>query len=267
MTVKKTIRNLAIGPAVAGLILTLGLWPVNAQAPGLPTLEKLVGEWSRLRTAIADEERAWNRQEKQWRDEIALLEKEKATLDKNIQDAQKAARDAEAERVEDLRDKEKFERMFEGLLPLLDRAEAELAKWPARLPPALRESLTAAFKRLPADEKQREALSDGARLQTVVALYAELDKLQHAWHPVKEVLPLPDGSRKEMDVLYLGLARAFAVSPDNDYAAVGVPGPEGWTWDARPRLAPAVRRAVEVVLREHPAELVVLPLQVKDALE
>ncbi|MEM7391901.1 MAG: DUF3450 family protein [Verrucomicrobiota bacterium] len=251
----------------AGLLLVFGLSVASAQDGGLITLEKLVEEWSRLRTEFANEERDWKAREKQWRDEMALLEKEKAQLEAEIEAAKSVARDVEAERVDELRDKERFEQMFAGLPSRLEQAETRLAQWPERLPPGLGASLDDAFKRLPADANQRAALSDGARFRIVIALYSELDKLQHTFHAVKEVLPLPDGSRRELDVLYLGLARAFAVSPDDAYAAVGEPGPDGWTWRSRPDLAPAVRRAVAVFRREQTPELIALPLQVKDVVE
>ena len=84
---------------------------------------------------------------------------------------------------------------------------------------------------------------------------------------VKEILALPDGSRKEMDVFYLGLARAFSVSLDNGYAAVGKPTAEGWVWEAHPEIADQARRAVAMYRGEYPAEMVNLPFQVLEVAE
>ena len=247
-----------------GLGFVLLIPSLNAQetADTLPALEDLVGKWSHLRIAIADEQRVMAEQEKQWRAEIALLRQENAALEREIESARRMEQSVEVARAEDLRDQERLNRMFEEMPPLLTQAELALQAWPARLPPPLRESLDAAFQRLPTDDERRRARSDGARLQAIVALYSEIEKLQQGVHMVKEILALPDGSCKEMDVFYLGLARAFAVSLDNGYAAVGRPTSAGWVWEAHPEIADQVRRAVAMSRREYRAEMVNLPFQV-----
>ena len=110
-------------------------------------------------------------------------------------------------------------------------------------------------------------LTGAARLQRIVALYTEIEKLQHDIHVVKEVLAMPDGSRKEVDVCYLGLARAFAVSPDNAWAGVGVPSSRGWHWETRTAIADRVRLAISIFSREKIAALVELPLAIHEVKE
>ncbi|MEM7393145.1 MAG: DUF3450 family protein [Verrucomicrobiota bacterium] len=256
------IRNPGFRCAVAGLFLTLFMIPVLPHESTLPRLEEMVGEWSDLRTAIADEERAWKRQERQWNEEIAQLEQEKARLDEEMQRSRTNVRNQEEKHVQALRDRDRFHQMAQGLSALLEQAEADLTTWQARLPPGMSAPLKSTFQRLPTNKTSRATMSNETRLQTVLGLYAELDKLQHTWHVLKEVLSLPDGSRKEMDTLYIGLARAFAVSPHNASALVGVPGPTGWVWRERLELAPAIRSTVDILRGERPAELVDLPLQI-----
>ena len=236
----------------------------GAETNSLPALEGLVREWTRLRVEIAEEERGWAEKETQWRAEIDLLGRETAALTKEIDHASQIGASLQQERLEGLREKERLAGMLDALPPLLDRAETALRAWPDRLPPPLREPLDPAFQRLPKDRAEADRMSTGARLQLIVALYSEIEKLQHDFHPVKEILALPDGSRKEMDVLYLGLARAFAVSRDGAWAAIGAPVAHGWTWEVRPRIADNVRRAIDVCRREHTAEIVALPLAVTE---
>lgn len=235
--------------------------------PSLSALESLVGEWSQLRVAIADEQRVWREQETQWRSEIALLKQEQSSLRAEIESATAVETSFEAERSDVAFDRERLALVLDGLSPLLARAERDLRAWPARLPPPLREPLAPAFQRLPENEDDAASYSHGARLQTIVALYSEIEKLQQGLHTVKEVLALPDGSRREMDVFYVGLARGFAVSGDTAWAGIGTPSHSGWTWDARPEIAAEVRRAVAVSHREQPAELVDLPLRVLEVTE
>jgi hypothetical protein len=63
-------------------------------------------------------------------------------------------------------------------------------------------------------------------------------------------------------VLYVGLAIAYAVSPDNRLAAIGRPGSNGWSWTWEPGLAQSVRRLHEVYRRERTAAFVTVPVAV-----
>ena len=253
--------------ALTALLLAGAATTLNAQGDSLATLEALVAEWSRLRVAIADEQRSWDEQERQWHAEIVLLNKEIEALQEEIGKATSAQESIEADRLKALRDQERLSQMLDGLPVLLERAESALRAWPDQLPPPLRESLESLFLRLMQDSGESKPLGDAARLQRVVALYTEIEKLQHDIHVVKEILTMPDGSRKEVDVCYLGLARAFAVSADNAWSGVGVPTGQGWHWETRKDIADRVRLAISIYNREKIATLVDLPLAVREVKE
>ena len=99
------------------------------------------------------------------------------------------------------------------------------------------------------------------RLQLVIALYTQIENLQHNIHVTKDVLPTDAGTKKEVDVLYLGLSRGFAVSRDNKWAAVGIPDVNGWQWAPDNTIAKQVEEAVAIFNRKQTAELVSLPMQ------
>jgi len=260
------------GCRALGACLVLGIiaaWAtsVRAEPPArhveaLSTLEALVQQWSRLRLALADEQRAWDAQKDHWQSEIDLLKKEKAALQAEIESASADLASVEVDRVEALREKERLSQILDGMPPLVERAEASLREWPSRLPPPLRESLEGAFRPLMQEPGATPVGSAPARLQRVVALYTELEQLQRNIHVVKEVLAMPDGSRREVDVCYVGLARAFAVTADDRWAGIGTPDADGWQWTSRAEIADAVRLAVSIHNRERTAALVELPLAI-----
>jgi len=237
------------------------------QSDTLTTLESLVAEWSQLRLNFTDEERSWEERKTQLHAEIALLNKEKAALEKEIHQATLAKQSFKADRLKALKSKERLSILLDGLPILTESAEASLRAWPNRLPSPLREPLDSAFRPLMGDSAEGKSLTDAARLQRVVALYTEIEKLQHDIHVVKEVLTMADGSRKEADVCYVGLARAFAVSPDNDWAAIGMPSAQGWRWEQRQEIADHVREAISIFNREQTATLVELPLGAQEVSE
>jgi hypothetical protein len=250
----------------AALLLVLNARPVPAEeASGarddLATLDGLVGRWMALRTTIAEEKSEWEARRTQWEEEIALLEREAATLKKEIGEGDTFTSSVEKERAETLERKEQMQAELDDLQGVLDRAESDLRRWLARIPPGLMAPLTAGFDALPATQKEAEKLLLTKRAQTVAALYAQIETLQNRFHVVRETLDV-EGSRRQVDVLYVGLARAFAVSPADDWASVGTPSDTAWTWKPSPQDAPVIRRAIDVLNRQATAQLVALPMQV-----
>jgi hypothetical protein len=65
---------------------------------------------------------------------------------------------------------------------------------------------------------------------------------------------------REVEVLYLGLARAFYVG--NGTAGIGVPGVAGWSWSERAELSGQLERALEMLDQKRQPGVVKLPMQV-----
>jgi hypothetical protein len=253
--------------AAPALALVLGLARgAPAAEPARPTvssLERRVTEWGELRARIAAERRDWAERKEHGLAETRLLEAERAACRREIAEWEAASTEARKTEAAVLEKKENLERALEAVKPALDRAEAALRRWQARLPPSLAEPLRGAFADLPDTSERAAALGVVPRLQAVLALYAELESLQNAVHVRREVLTWDGAGRREMDVLYLGLAAGYAVAADGAAVALGQPGEGGWTWRAAPPaavVADAVRRAIAIHRREAPAALAPLPL-------
>lgn len=226
------------------------------------TLESLVTEWVRLRSQIATEARDWQEKKLHWMEEIRLLEAEKAELEKELAAADARVTSAEEKRADLIDSKQQKDGALTALEPVLDRAEAELRQWKARIPPSLRLALDPLFAQLSATPQPTASHDVSRRLQLVIALYTQIESLQHGIHVSREMLPIGNSGRREVDVLYTGLARGFAVSADDSEAAVGIPVEDGWRWQTRPALAPQIRKAIAVFNRETTAQFVALPLGV-----
>jgi len=253
-------------PRTALLVCALvAALPICAEEATVGELEGLVQQWVNLRRQLAAEKRDGSEQRRRLEDEIRLLSEEKAALEAEISETDATASELEQGRVVLLAREETMRRVLDDLLPLVERAEADLRKWRTRVPPSLGEGLRQALDKLPAPDARTGRTSLTRRLQVVVAAYTEIENIQAGVHAVREVLSLPGRKARELDVLYLGLARGFAVGPDDTWAAVGAPGPDGWTWSLRPGLAPQVRTAVTVFNRRSPASFVTLPLKVRDS--
>lgn len=254
----KNIRFCIMALVVAGwLAATQG--PALGDEVKLGDLNGLVGQWMSLRTALADESREWTARESQWQEEIALLEQEAGTLQKELDETREFSSSVEKTRSVVLARQEQGKKELKELQEVLARAEADLRKWKKQLPSGLRENLAAGFRLLPAGRDEAENLPLTKRAQTIVVLYTQIESLLNEFHGVSETLEL-DGVRRQVNVLYMGLAVGMAVSPTGDWAAVGIPGESGWGWTPVLDQAEAYARAMDIFNRQETAQLVELSM-------
>ncbi|MDE0838651.1 MAG: DUF3450 family protein [Kiritimatiellae bacterium] len=229
----------------------------------LGQLEALVGQWTKLQLSISEEERSWASKEAQWNSEIDLLKREKEKLELAAAEDTAILDDQSSQGIQRIVERDRLRASIDALGPILERAESDLRPWPDRLPPLLRAPFIEIIRNIPTTASQRDSRSKVQRLQTVFSAYEEIERLQNAIHVGVEMVAMQDGSRREMDVCYIGLARGFAVSADQSFAAVADVSDTGWHWEAAPQWAPSIRRAIDVIHGRHSAEWVTLPFQVK----
>ena len=243
---------------VAACILSPSPLSRAADKASVAGLESLTAQWVALQMETAGEQRDWNEQRDQLTREIALLEAEAD----HLADAMSAMRRESAvitdQRVNLIAEQRALRHAATEMVPLLTEAEEALRSMAARVPPALRQALNDGGRLLPGVAADR--LSVGQRLQQVAGTLESFGTLTRSIHTVREVLNDTSGQRREMDVIYLGLTRGYAVAPDNRWAAVGRPGPSGWQWSHAPDLAATIRHAIDIAQENHAAELVLLPL-------
>ena len=247
-----------------GLLLA-GWLPLAAAAesPGPRELEALVGRWVDLRAQADSEQRGWASQSAQWRQEMALLETEQARLNQQL-----AALEQTGESQQELRANlmERRETLTSALLQVdahLTRLQPGLAALLPLVPePLMTEDLKTAL--LPGEETAVPpaggAPAAARRIQQLLGALKELELLHNGVHTVKALIALPGEPRRQMDVVYIGLARGFAVTADGGTAAAGTPAADGWHWRPVPALASDIRLLIRIASREVPPALVSFPI-------
>jgi hypothetical protein len=224
----------------------------------LSALEGLVGEWIDLRSQLTSERQTWERHAEQWEREIELLREEERLLDRHLEEARKFEADKQSRAADQLARKEMLKKSLVEVVHAVDRTAAELVEFLPCVPVSLRSAdLEHALRELTTPDRATPTVR---RLQLVLGALHEVEALQNQNHATRELLALEDGGRREMDVLYLGLARAFAVSADNSLAAIGIPSGTRWSWSIQPGIGPAVRQLLRVHQEETPPALVTLPI-------
>jgi hypothetical protein len=124
----------------------------------------------------------------------------------------------------------------------------------ARLPDPLRKDCETEIASLrvwnPADEP-REAL------QSILSVLAKAQQFDRRLTRSTEIR---DG--REVDVLYLGLARAF-YADRKEGAGIGQPGADGWTWTVKPEIRGELLSAFDMLDKKRPPAMVRLPLAIQ----
>jgi uncharacterized protein DUF3450 len=252
------------------IIVFLGLlcWaPMSSMAnevvASTETLEDLVSQWVELKRQIALEKESWQGDLLQLQNERALLQQEKRQLQKELKQASESRISKNAQRMEMLEKKEKYQTALAGCQPMLRKAENALQHWQKRLPLPLLDPLVKHFRKL----KNTSEKSISQRLQVILALYAQIESYQYSVNVGKQVIEIDENRRLEFDVLYLGLAQGYCVSQDGKYAGIGTLEMSGWVWQWRPELAARIKKCLDLHAREKIAEFVPLPVRLKkDAL-
>jgi hypothetical protein len=179
------------------------------------------------------------------REDIRLLTRERDALRDARATRAAAQAQASVERDDLLREQQALRDAAAGIARILDLAERDVLGWRDRLPPSLARAFDDAFPGLTARVPPGAGDADlGRRAEQVIAALATLEDAQSALHVAREVLAIGDDPAREYEVLYLGLARGFALRADGRAAAVGDPGPDGWRWTPRPELTRLVGEAL-----------------------
>lgn len=246
-------------PLAAGLLfLSVSAGAAPSGSP-VRTLDGLVGHWVDLRGQVAEEQRVWDAQSAQWRQEMDLLRLEQDSLATALARLE-AAGETQQERSADLLERrERLRVAIAGVDGVLQRLQPAVATLAAPVPASLMTpDLAAALQSEAADTEDQTGVS--ARLQRTLGALTAIETLQAGIHVTRAMIALPDAPRREMDVLFLGLACGYAVTTDDSLAAAGRPTPEGWHWEPLPNEAAAVRRLMQVANQDIAPALVTFPV-------
>jgi uncharacterized protein (DUF1778 family) len=241
--------------------VALAALPALAAESDLPRLERAVGETVSLRQAAHEAEVAWAEQRPAVEARLALLQQQRTLADEQLRAARQSAATALASRQRLEADVAQSGDALLALAAPLRQAEERLRRLAPRLPEPLSRSLAERLKALPPAPAEITVETLAERLKLVFGLLAEIDQFAHGVVLTRQTLAASSGVVREMDVLYLGLGAAFAVSSTGDLAAVGIPGENGWQWRWEPALAPDLSAAVAIYRKDRPAAFVNLPLE------
>ena len=241
---RRSVRRVWVG--------LLAALPLCAALAAQDPVQELLSEVERLdtlRETLQRERAEWEIQKESMTHGMDLLQREKALLEQRIAAWTETAdvQDEEALRLEQRR--AEHARALQEAGRRLDDVHASLQSARCLFPDLFEaEGATA-----PAD-----------RLRTLFGAATGLQRQLQSVVFEQQLMDLPDGSRRQMDVLKLGHSQAYAVALDNTTAAHGVWSGERWEWRWDPAWAREIRHAIRVYQGEGAPRWVLLPVSMPE---
>ena len=218
-------------------------------------------QWMQTRKAINQTIRDWAEQRQSLELTAELLNKEIGVLDGQIKQATEAAAGSKAKRAELESKLKSRNELLDYAAKRLGAVESKVAGLADMFPPVLGENVEALLRKFPkADVPSQIPVSQ--RLQNLLSVFNEIETFNAKFTVTPEMHGL-NGTQVRVQVLYLGLAQAFYVSPSGRLAGVGRPGPDGWVWTPNNQIAREVSRAIRVFRDETAPAVVNLPVELK----
>ncbi len=235
----------------------MGLVLLNGSAFGsdLQSDRNVLKEWIGVQKTLRSTRAAWKEEKTALERHRSLLKEELALLERQLEAAEQGVEKGEGETERLAERLAGVEESRKGMLQDLERLEARLKSLFPKLPKVLQAKLE------PLIAKSENA-DPGHRFQYLVGALNEVDKFQSQLSLVPEMILL-DGRETQVNVLYLGLAQAYYVDRQGIRAGRGLPGDDGWKWEATDGLAPAIANMMRIYGNEVPADFVILPVEAK----
>jgi hypothetical protein len=236
------------------LALLLSFLNVMAAEPDLAALRETISKIVDTQTLESKERMDWESRKAEFAALLGLHRKEIALLAEELEKAGQSApghgasADAMKAEIETLKETRRLAK--EAIARNVPRAIALTTRFPEPLKKDCETEIASLIKWVAADEP-REAL------QSILSILAKAQQFDRRLNRTTEIR---DG--REVDVLYLGLARAFYASKKQS-AGIGEPGSDGWKWTAKPEIRTELLAAFDILDKKRPPAMVRLPLEIQ----
>lgn len=228
-------------------------------------LRVTVNEWVETMRKIQQEENDWTRDQEVLTMYKEGLQSEIATLKEQIASAQTRKEGGDQESLNKITERDRLTAAEDELKSQLRLMEEKIAAKfplfpePLRKNPKVTQGMEAIQKclLLPAGA-QTELISK--RLVTVTELMADVEKFQQGVHVFPELHKNSKGEEFNMQVVYFGLAFAYAVNENGSFALAGRANADGWKFQERNDLAPQILKLLVTASSETDVSLTNLPI-------
>ncbi|HVU33402.1 MAG TPA: DUF3450 family protein [Opitutaceae bacterium] len=223
----------------------------------LDEVERATERWLDLRMEAARVETAW-KSERVLLESLLAANRDRAALEEDKRDLVKARTAKDREEIEGLRTKadaaQNDLREAEERLKVID---AQLVQLRPSLPPRLSAGLENAFRTL-----AKPQLNLAERMQMTVQILNRCAQFNRSITAGEEIQALEPGRNpRAVQVIYWGLAQAYALDRQTGSAWIGRPDPSGWKWTPCPEAAKRIGELIAIYDGKSDPDFVFVPGQ------
>ncbi|MEO0715457.1 MAG: DUF3450 family protein [Planctomycetota bacterium] len=251
----------ALMALAAGALATRGV--ASLQSDTTDEIGTLYQELIGLKEQTSDEERLLAETRVFLDEEIALLEQRIAALNENTATLVEERGETADKRAELEQEKAALEAGTKALEDAILGLEARLLALTPTLPAPLVETVNRVARNVPesAEDAVDKKLDLYTRFVQVVGALNYVDNFNDDVTILPATIDIPAlGKPAEVTTIYLGVGQAFYVHKSGQYAGVGRPTPDGFTWTSDDSLAPTIARLVAIYDGKEPAVFVPVPV-------
>jgi len=231
-------------------------------------LRDSVAKWVEVMHSIQKEEDKWEHDREVLCDYRDGLRSEIEDLENAIAEAKKRKSGADKDSVEQVDARSRYAEAKIQLAGMVRELETMAVRQAERLPGCLlaEPKMAQVLEEIRTDVGMLGNQADkqlAKRLNNILMMAGETEKFQQSVHLRDELHTRTDGREFNMKMVYFGLGTAFGVNEGGDFAIVGRPGPDGWSYDECDGLAGEIHRLVEIVTGDVEAGFVFLPIELR----
>jgi hypothetical protein len=250
---------------ISSLALTAPALCQESKTTSTEELRVSVSEWVETMRKIQQEENEWTRDQEVLKNYKEGLEKEISDLKEQISLAKTRKEGGDQQSLDKVSSNNDYIATENELTRQLRIFEEDLAKKIPILPEPLKRTarITQCIETLQGSlllGAESQSKDVAKRLANITELMAEVEKCQQGIHVHSELHRDSQGREFNMQVVYFGLALAYAVNEDGSFALAGRAAPDGWKFQERNDLAPRILKLVASATSEKEVSFTNLPL-------
>ncbi len=253
-----------LAAATAHAALGQAATPPSGAPAAPPSLEEsrlTLSKWIETQQIISKERNDWQQGKEILQGRIDLVGKEVGLLKERIAQSEAAVAESNKKRDELSVERDQLVAVTGQLSTAVRAMEVQVRKLAKRMPEPFAVKLVPLLQRIPA-EGADSRVSTAERFQNVLGILNELNKINSEITVTYEIRTLANGSSSEVQVVYVGLAQAYYLSPTGE-AGIGHPTEDGWKWEPAPAASAAIFDALEIIQGKRTPSFVPLPITIQ----
>ncbi|MEI6877555.1 MAG: DUF3450 family protein [Planctomycetota bacterium] len=235
--------------------------PPQAAKPSLEETRLTLSKWIETQQIISKERNDWQQGKEILQSRIELVGKEVGVLNEKIAQSQAAVVESNTKRDQLIAENDLLKSSTSQLANAVTVMEEQVKKLSKLMPEPVAARLLPLLQRIPVDPANTR-VSTAERFQNVLGILTELNKVNSELAVTYEIKTLADGSSSEVQVLYIGLAQAYYISPRGE-GGIGRPTEDGWKWEPAPATSNSILKALEIIQGKETPSFVPLPMKIQ----